>query len=123
MLGGGWGWVTHAEADIPVLHEGGYRPGDEIDAAAGLYFSRWQIGRLKITPLTELIGSQRWSDSGALANAPNTGYTRLLIAPGLELSAGPLHFYADVGFPLYQYTTGNQLVAAQYYKLNIGYHF
>ena len=118
-----WDWFTSGELDQPVIHSAGYRPGGEIDAAAGAYFNRWRLGPVKIAPLAQFIGSHRWSDSGALADAPNTGFSRLLIAPGLEFDTRQVRVYTDVGFPMFQHTTGNQLVASQYFKLNVSYHF
>jgi hypothetical protein len=118
-----WNWFANAEADVPVLHYAGYEPGTEIDAAAGAYYNNWRIGPVKVAPLAQLIGSHRWSDSGWQADAEDTGFSRILIAPGVEFDAARVRVYTDIGFPIYQYTTGNQLVAAQFFKLNISYHF
>lgn len=118
-----WNWFANTELDLPVLHYSGYLPGTEIDAATGAYFNDWTIGAVKIAPLGQVIGSHRWSDSGWQADAPNTGFSRLLIAPGLEFDTAQIRWYMDVGFPVYQHTTGNQLVASQFFKLNISYHF
>jgi hypothetical protein len=122
-LAGGWEMFANAELDLPVLHDEGYQPGTEMDGAWGAAYSRWAIGPVKISPLAQLVGSHRWSDNGFAADAPNTGYSRVLVAPGIEFGAGPVRLYVDVGFPVYQHTTGNQLVASQYYKLNVSYRF
>ena len=121
--GSNWDWFVNAEGDQPMLNAGGYRPGTEIDAVAGGYYDGWKIGTLKIAPLAEVVGSYRWSDSGTLSNAPNSGYSRVLLTPGIEFDTRRFRIYADVGFPVYQYVTGNQIVAAEFFKLNIGYHF
>ena len=118
-----WDWFANANGDLPVLHYSGYVPGSEIDAAAGVYYDAWKIGTVKVAPLAQVVGSHRWSDSGTLSNAPNSGYSRVLLAPGLEFDTARIRVYADVGFPVYQYTTGNQLVASELFKLNVGYHF
>jgi hypothetical protein len=47
----------------------------------------------------------------------------LLITPGAELKLGAISIYMDVGFPLLVNTSGNQLVASQFWKLNLSYHF
>jgi len=118
-----WNWFANAETDLPVLHSSGYLPGTEIDTAAGAYFNNWRIGPVKIAPLAQLIGSHRWSDSGWQADSENTGFSRVLAAPGLEFDAARVRVYTDIGFPLYQYVTGNQLVAAEFFKVNVSYHF
>jgi len=121
--GSNWDWFVNAEGDQPMLNAGGYRPGTEIDAVAGGYYDGLTIGSVKIAPLAQVVGSHRWSDSGTLSDAPNSGYSRVLLTPGIEVDIRQFRIYADVGFPVYQYVTGNQLVASEFYKLNIGYHF
>ena len=118
-----WNWFANAQIDLPVIHYSGYIPGSEVDAALGTYFNGWHLGPVKVAPTVQLLGTHRWSDSGDLAMAESTGFSRLLVAPGLELHSGPVRVSTEVGFPVYQYTTGDQLVASQVYKVNVGYHF
>ena len=118
-----WDWYANVQSNIVALISGGYRPGSEVDGALGVYYDRWRLGAIRIAPIAQLVGSHRWSDSGILANAPNTGFDRLLVAPGVEFDSGPMRLYTDVGFPVYQYMKGDQLVASEYYKVNIGYMF
>jgi len=118
-----WDWYVNAEGDQPMVNAGGYRPGTEINAVAGGYYDGWKTGPAKIAPLAQVVGSHRWSDSGALSNAPNSGYSRVLLTPGMELDTLQFRIYADVGFPVYQYVTGNQLIASELFKLNISRHF
>ena len=73
--------------------------------------------------MLQLKLSDRWKDSGVDANTPNSGYTRLLAAPGLELDEGKMKFYLDVELPLYQDVNGNQLVAPRLYKFILSYGF
>ena len=118
-----WDWFAQTQGDLPMLHYSGYDPGSQIDAVVGVYYDAWKIGAVKIAPLAQIIGSHRWSDSGTLADAPDSGYSRVLLTPGLEYDTSRIRVYFDVGFPVYQYTTGNQLIASELFKLNIGYHF
>ena len=118
-----WDAFMSAEADVPVLHEAGYTPGTEINAAGGVYYNHWWIGPVKIAPLAQVIGSRRWSDAGSHADAPNTGYDRVLVAPGIEFDMAHVRVYTDVGFPVYQHTTGDQVVASQYFKFNVSVPF
>ena len=73
-----WNWFTNANGDLPVLHYSGYVPGSEIDASAGVYFDGLKIGGVKVAPLGQVVGSHRWSDSGAFALNPGSGYSRIL---------------------------------------------
>ncbi len=118
-----WNWFTNAELDQPILNAGGYRPGSQVDAALGVYYNHGYIGSYKIAPVVEVRDTYRWRDSGTLAHAPDTGYERILLGPGLEVDKLNWRVYADVGFPVLQNVNGNQLVASELYKLNISYHF
>jgi hypothetical protein len=118
-----WNWFTNVQWDEPVLSAGGYRPGAEVDATVGGYFDVGRIGTVKIAPLLQALGSARWRDQGTLADSANSGYQRVLLAPGFEVLSGPFRVYADVGFPVYQYMNGNQLTSSELYKLNFGWAF
>ena len=118
-----WNWFANGQIQQPTLISGGYRPGAELDVAVGAYYHRWNLDGLKLSPLGQLVASRRLRDSGILANSPNSGYERLIVSPGFEVDASSVRFYADVGFPVYQFVNGNQLVASPLYKLNVGYAF
>ena len=118
-----WNWFTNGQLNEPMLIAGGYRPGAEIDAALGAYYDQWRLGGLKIAPLAQVVGSHRRRDSGMFAHSPDSGYDRVILSPGIEFDAAAFRIYGDVGFPVYQYFNGNQLVTAQLYKLSIGYAF
>jgi hypothetical protein len=118
-----WDWFADGQWDEPVLDSGGYRPGAEIDASLGSYYAGWSLGGVKIAPLAQVVGSLRWRDLGATADPADSGYRRVLLSPGLELMKDPVRVYADVGFPVYQFMNGNQLVASELYKLNVGWSF
>ncbi len=119
----GWSWFTNAQLDQPALIAGGYRPGDELDAALGAYYDRWRLGGAKIAPLAQAIGTVRGRDTGTAADFPDTGYDRVLLAPGLEVDAAGLRVNASVGFPIYQYVNGDQLMPSELYKFLVGYAF
>ena len=118
-----WSWFGQAEMDLPALKIGDYRPGLEVDAAAGLYYDGLSLGRAQISPVAQVIGSWRGRDNGAAADADNTGYQRVLLSPGIEVHLHPVKIYADVEFPVYQNMTGNQLVAPALFKLSVSYMF
>lgn len=120
---GQWEWYAQAEADLPILTQGDYRPGFEVDGAAGVDYAGFSLGRLKILPIAQVIGSERTKDWGADANSPNSGYTRILLSPALELHWHPFVLYADVEFPVFAHVNGNQLVAPTLFKVNLTYMF
>jgi len=128
----GWSWFAQALADIPTLTQVQYTPGVEIDAAAGLYYRGWRFGGVHITPVAQVIASERTRDAGANAaggsNSDPTGgtasgYQRVLLSPGVELDVKRWTFYADVEVPVFQDFVGNQLAAPWLIKTVLTYHF
>ena len=118
-----WNWFAQAELDIPTLKRGDYRPGLEADAAAGIYYDGLSLGRAKISPVAQVIGSWRGRDNGAAAAPDDSGYQRVLLSPGIEVHLHPVKIYADVELPVYQNVNGNQLVAPALFKLSVSYMF
>ncbi len=119
-----WTGFVQAHYDRALAEHAGYRPGNELDAAGGAYYSGWQFGRdATLAPVLQLLVSDRLRDTGVNADNDSTGYLRLLAAPGLELDLGKVHLYADIELPLYQDVNGNQLVAPRQYKLILSYSF
>ena len=120
----GLGWFGQLELDLPVFFRDEYRPGLELDGALGLSYHGLSIGSVGISPVAQVLGSFRMSDSGANAASPvASGYERILLSPGVEFDIHPVKVYADVEVPVYQRMTGNQLVAPALFKLTISYMF
>ncbi len=109
--------------DQPFLTQGGYLPGTENDAALGAYYNGWSVAGMKITPVAEVLNSYRSHDRGWAAHPTDSGYERILLSPGIELDYKKVMVYFDVGFPVYQYVNGNQLVASALYKVTVSYRF
>ena len=117
-------WFAQAQLDLPMLTRDQYRPGLEVDAAAGIYYNGWTVHRMTITPVAQVIASERTSDSGAnSANPVASGYQRILLSPGIEFHMNPVSVYADVEFPVFENVRGNQLVAPALFKVVMSYHF
>ncbi len=116
-------WFTSGELDQPVLVKNGYRPGTELDAVIGTYYNDLYIGKVKIVPIAQIIGSARLRDDGPASDHADSGYHRLLLSPGIEADVGSVRMYADVEIPVYQYVNGNQLTAPELFKMNISYKF
>ena len=131
---GSWTWFAQGLLDVPALTQVQYRPGIELDAAAGVYYKGWMVHGLTITPLAQVIASVRTSDSGDNAsggiyddNGPvggrDSGYQRVLLSPGIEFDIHKISMYADVELPVVQDFVGNQLVAPWLFKFLITYKF
>ena len=119
-----WSWFVQAQWQRAFATRDGYRPGNELDAALGAYYAGWGFGRgTTLAPVLQLKLADRRRDSGVNANTPNSGYTRVLVAPGLELDSGKFKLYTDVEFPIYQDVNGNQLVAPRLYKFIVSVGF
>ena len=126
-------WFAEALYSWATDTREGYHPGDELDAALGVSYTGVSLESSAVVPLLQLVGSFRWHDSGINADPDNSGYRRLLIAPGVELSTGQWKVYADAEFRLYHYAnaaasvavegTQGQLIAPVLLKLVVSYHW
>jgi len=108
-----------------------YRPGNEFNAGAGLTYDLGAVAGLsKVAPVLQLIASKRNTDNGAMASR-NSGYRRLLVAPGIDVRAGKYKVYANVSIPLSQSVNTDvpgsgsvgQLVASTIWTMQVGYDF
>ncbi len=101
-----------------------YRPGDEVDAVAGLGYSFGEMGPFtNVALIGQIKGSLRARDTGGAAVNTDSGYSRLLVAPGISASVGNFRVFADVESPVYQNVNGNQLTAKVLYKVVVGMSF
>jgi hypothetical protein len=117
-------WFIQGQYEYPFTTTGNYTPGKEFDGALGAFYNFGQVGPLKeLAPMLTLLGSNRTHDLGDEADTPNSGYDRLLLAPGGEIRLGILRFYGDVEFALFQFTNGNQLTAPYMIKTILSYDF
>lgn len=135
-------YFVQGRYDVPFMERAGasgtYRPGNEFDTGAGIVYSLGAMGGFKsVAPVLQLIGSFRDPDSGTGANPGNpnnSGYRRVLVAPGIDVRSGKWKYYFDVSIPVYQHTNidpngmtdGNgdgQLIASTIWRFQIGYDF
>ena len=117
-------WFAQALLDVPTLTQAHYRPGVELDIAAGLYYNQLSLGQVRITPVAQVIASERTSDTGANASNPiASGYQRIMLSPGVEFNLRRVSLYADVELPVFQDFRGNQLAASALFKVILSYHF
>jgi hypothetical protein len=127
-------WFVQAQYKFAVATRDHYRPGNEFNGGLGLAYDL-PAGQTIFSPTLQLIGSLRDRDSGNNAAPLNSGYQRLLIAPGLRVQiTRKLSVYGDVAFPIAQYVnaagsiaagdgSAGQLVAPALFKLQVNYGF
>jgi hypothetical protein len=116
-----------------------YHPGMQVDGAAGILYNNWYhvLGFDKITPLAQIIVSHRNADSGTGADPFNSGFDRVMLSPGIELTKvldeannRVLKTYFDVEIPVYYRVnaannagTDGQLIAPYLIKVVTSYNF
>jgi hypothetical protein len=119
-----WWFFGQAQLDVPVLTQDGYIPGIEADETIGVYYNGFSIGGAKIRPIAQVIAAERSQDHGPNSMQPvGSGYERILLSPGIEVDIHRVIIDANVGFPVYQYVTGNQLVSPAVFKVSLSYRF
>jgi hypothetical protein len=119
-----WSYFAQWQWDQPVAHKDNYRPGAEGVVALGAYYEGWSApSGVRFSPVAQLRTVYRRQDGGVDGHPEDTGYTRVLASPGIEIAAGKFRLNADVALPLYTNARGNQLFANELWKLNVAYHF
>jgi hypothetical protein len=117
-------WFAQAYYDLPLFTQAHYKPGREFDGALGAYYNIGSVGPLKeLAPMLTFLASDRVRDSLSAASPQNTGYTRLLVAPGAEIKIGIVRLYGDVEVPFFQNMKGNQVTAPILFKTIVSYDF
>jgi len=113
-----------ADADQPVLARENYTPGSEFDEALGIYYSGLRFHNVTISPIGQVIGSERTIDTGSESAHPvASGYQRLILSPAIEIDAHPVRVYGDVEFPVYENFRGDQLAASVMFKAAVSIMF
>lgn len=119
-----WTWFAQITLDQPVLTQGGYFPGNELDTAFGIHYDGWRLAtESRLSPLLQAIASIRSVDTGPAADSADTGYQRLLIAPSLEANIGQTRIYAEIGYAFFTHANGDQLFGSTIYKILTGFSF
>jgi hypothetical protein len=127
-------YFVDVKYQIALLTRDSYRPGNELDAAGGATYDLGETGPLSdLAIVLQFINSYRMHDTGTNADPMNSGYERVLIAPGFTLQFNKFRVFGDIEKPIYQYTnaasslaiegTSGQLVASTLYKLQVAYDF
>ena len=121
---GSWNYYLRGLWQQPVASKSVYRPGSELLGVVGGYYHGWTFGSgARLVPVLQLTAALRGHDGGTMGRPADSGYTRLVVAPGVELTIDRLRIYTEAGFAVYNNMSGNQLVARQLYKLSLSYSF
>ena len=118
-----WSWFADAQLDAPVITQGGYTPGLQINTTTGIYYTGLRLGKVKIRPLAQVLFANRASDSGPAADPQNTGYQQVSLSPGIEFDFKKVRIYADAELPVMNNVVGNQLIAPCTVKVVASYMF
>jgi hypothetical protein len=119
-----WSWFVQGQWAQPLAHKSNYRPGAEGAVTAGAYFEGWGgTDGVRVSPVAQLRAVYRRADGGPDGHPEDTGYERVVVAPGLELSHADTKVYAEFALPVYTNSTGNQLFARSMWKLNVSHNF
>ena len=130
---GSLAYFTQARYEVAVMERAGatgtYRPGNEFDAGVGITYNLGAHAIFdKLAPVLQFIASDRSADGGT-GSSFNSGYRRLMIAPGVDMRLGRVKLFADVSIPLAQHvnvdlaSSGNvgQLTANAIWRVQLGY--
>ncbi len=124
LNGRSFNWYAQLLWDVPMWTQQQYHPGNETNASAGGLYNYGPLGVFdSVTPMINLVGTDRWRDQGANANHDNSGYDRLLIGPGAEVRVGVVRLYSGINFPIYQNVVGNQITTPVYVTFIASYDF
>jgi hypothetical protein len=119
-----FGWFFQGLYDLPFAYQDHYKPGREFDGAVGVYYNFGAVGFTKeLAPMLSMLGSDRSRDRGLNASPGDTGYDKVLIAPGIETMIDSVRIYADIEVPIFQNVNGYQLTAPFATKLIVSYSF
>jgi len=117
-------YFVQVNYDLPLWEQDQYTPGREVDGAVGTFYNFGQVGPLKeLAPMLSFLASDRTRDTGANADPSDSGYTRFIVAPGVETKLGVIRAYADIEVPIFQNMRGYQLTAPFATKLIVSYSF
>lgn len=120
---GDFQWFAQGLWQHHIATQHGYTPGSELNGAIGASYTNFHVNSdISIQPVVQLVAAYRGRDSG-VGDPANTGYSRLLVSPGVAVSVNTWKLYADVEVPIYQHVNGDQLVASAAVKLIASYSF
>jgi len=118
-----WRYFVQGRYQFPLATQAGYHPGVEWNGIAGVSYDAGIVAGADVAPMLQLIASTRRHDGGPEADPLNSGYSELLIAPGLDIGAGNWVVHGEAALPILRNVIGNQLVAPVLLKFSVAYLF
>jgi hypothetical protein len=99
-------WFAQLQYQGAMATKDNYRPGNQLLLTGGV---SWPVGD-SVALLGQLNALWRGRDSGANAEAADSGGRSLFLSPGVSYTASPsVQLYAFAQLPLYRYVNGTQL--------------
>ncbi|HQT25205.1 MAG TPA: hypothetical protein PLK99_01235 [Burkholderiales bacterium] len=117
-----WGWFTQAIYKVAMSTRDDYRPGNELQAVAGLHYDGYRRSS-HLIPLLQLNATIRNEDTGINSSTPNSGLRTVYLTPGVLVEI-TRHWQANATLylPLYQHVNGIQLVPKEIASVGITYN-
>ena len=117
-------YFVQVNYDLPLWGQDHYTPGREVDGAVGTYYNFGKFGPLgELAPMLTFLASDRTRDTGTAADPADSGYTRFIVAPGVETKLGVIRAYADIEVPFFQNMRGYQVTTPWAAKVILSYSF
>jgi len=113
-----WGSFGQVLFQKPLAERHGFKPGDGVNASLGLRYT----GFSGFTPQLQLNLRAEGRESGAKADAPNSGATLVYLSPGFTFRFSPafdIYLFGQV--PVAQRVNGLQLEPR--FSVSLGLHF
>lgn len=117
-------WYLNGQWQHAIAIQDDFRPGDEFNFGTGFAYNGFSPGGMgTLSPILQAVLSHKLENTGANAHSENSGYTNLMIGPGLEYNIDKVRLYGDILFPVMQNVNGTQLVAPFTFKFLVAYMF
>lgn len=117
------GWFSQISFQRALVNKDDFRSGDELNLSSGLYHRVKLSNTTSISPMLQIFAVRKDKDSKINAESQDSGYKRVFVSFGPEISYQDLKFYTDIQIPLYQYVNGSQLAVDKIYRAVASYSF
>ncbi|MGA9751585.1 MAG: hypothetical protein WBS54_07330 [Acidobacteriota bacterium] len=119
-MGASWGYFAQASVQVALASREGFRPGDLLNASAGLRYSASE----RVTPQIQLNVVAQKPERGINADTQNSGASAAYLSPGFSVRAGQgLYLFAFVQLPVYQRVDGYQVMPRSLFTAGLHYRF
>ncbi len=120
FMGESWGYFAQGSVQVALASRDGFRPGDVLNASAGLRYSASE----RVTPQIQLNIVAQKPERGINADTQNSGATAAYLSPGLSVRVGQrFYLFAFVQLPVYQRVDGYQIMPRSLFTAGLHYRF